>query len=199
MASISVSSSRVGAAPRSRLRASRPGPRGWWRRRRLRFVLRHVGDLRGARVLDVGGGWGLFANLLVLKGAERVTVLELRAQRCEGGRRLQADRPIEFVRADVFDRLDLVPEHDTVCALRCLHQMGPRVCELFQAIQNSNVRRVIVQGVVSERAQIETRHVEEIWGPYLGVEEGIVELLRKHGFQVQLHPHRRYPVAVGSR
>ena len=88
-----MSSSKLGRA----VRASRPGLRGRWRRRRWRFVLRHMGELRGARVLDVGGGWGVFANLLVSRGAQRVTVLERNPKRCEGGRYLQAGQPIEFV------------------------------------------------------------------------------------------------------
>lgn len=162
-------------------------------------MLRYIGDLRGARVLEVGGGWGVFASLLVSKGAERVTVVELKEQRCREGQRLQSGQPIRFLQANVFDRLDLVEEHDTVCALRCLHQMGPRVHELFDAVQTSGVRRVIIQGVASQRARVEARHADEIWGPYLGVEEGIVEFLTMHGFEVQLHRHRRYPVAVGSR
>jgi hypothetical protein len=176
---------------------SRPGLAGWRARRRYRFALRCAGKLRGARVLDVGGAHGVFAGMLLGAGAAAVTVIEQKESHYAEGARVQRDPRIRFVHDDVFARLDLLAECDVLSALHCLHQLGPSVHELFDAVAASPVRKVLLQGSTSHEVWIEPEH--ELWGPVLGLPRGMLGLLEKHGFSTALYPHRRYPVAIGNR
>lgn len=180
-------------------RRSRPGLLGWRARRRYRFVLRCVKPTPGARVIDVGGAQGIFASMLLSADAAEVTVVEPKPRHYEDGRCLQRDPRLRFVHDDIFGRLELLAEAEVVTALHCLHQLGPRVHELFDAIEASPVKTVVLQGSISHHSWVEARHEQELWGPMLGLPQGMVGLLEAHGFQARLHPHRRYPVAVGVR
>jgi len=180
-------------------RRSRPGLRGWRLRRRYRFVLRRAAPAPGARVIDVGGAQGIFGAMLLRAGAAAVTVVEPKDRHHADGTRLQRDPRLRFVHDDILSRLELLAEADAVSALHCLHQLGPGVHELFDAIEDSPVRRVILQGSLSHEAGVEAKHERELWGPILGLPRGLTRLLEAHGFSPRLHPHRRYPVVVGTR
>ena len=180
-------------------RRSRPGLLGWYFRRRYRFVLRQIGSPAGWRVVDLGGGTGIFADLLLERGAASVVVIERRPEACEEGARLHPDQRIQFVRADLLDRLDLLAQCDTVTSLRCLHQVGPGVHEIFQAIQKSPARRVVLQGVESLVRRLQPEHTRELWGPRVAQGSGLVELVERYGFRAELRRHPRYPVVIGSR
>jgi hypothetical protein len=180
-------------------RRTRPGLLGWWARRRYRFVLRCVKPPPGARVIDVGGAQGIFASMLLSAGAAEVTVVEPKSQHYQDATLLHSDPRLHFIHDDIFARLDLLAAADVITALHCLHQLGPRVHELFDAIKASPVKMVVLQGSISHQSWVEPQHERELWGPVLGLPDGMVGLLERHGFQARLHPHRRYPVAVGVR
>lgn len=185
-------------SPRAEWR-SRPGLLGWRARRRYRFVLRCVKPAPGARVVDVGGAQGIFASMLLASGAAEVSVVEPKARHLADGTRLHRDPRLRFVHDDIFARLELLAGAGVVTALHCLHQLGPAVHELFEAIAASPVKTVVLQGSVSHHSWLEPQHERELWGPALGLPQGMVGLLERHGFQARLHPHRRYPVALGVR
>jgi hypothetical protein len=187
-----------GITPRA-VRLSRPGLLGWRLRRRYRFLLRHVSVPPGARVLDVGGGHGVFGAMLLAAGAGEVTVVEASERRYRDGIRLHRDPRLHFVHGDVFSQLPQLAGVDVVSALHCLQQLGPAVHELFAAIEASPVKTVILQGSTSHEVQVRPEHEGELWGPLVGVPRGMVALLHRYGFQTRLHPHRRYPVAAGFR
>jgi uncharacterized UPF0146 family protein len=178
---------------------NRPGLLGWRARRRYRFVLRCVKPTAGARVIDVGGAQGIFASMLLAAGAAEVTVVEPKERHYADGTRLHRDPRLHFVHDDVFARLELLAEAELVTALHCLHQLGPAVHELFEAIAASPVKTVVLQGSISHHSRVEPVHERELWGPALGLPAGMRGLLEAHGFRARLHPHRRYPVAVGVR
>jgi hypothetical protein len=180
-------------------RRSRPGLRGWRMRRRYRFVLRRAGIPAGARVVDVGGAHGVFGAMLLRAGAADVTVVEPKLSHYEDGVRLHRDPRLHLVHGDILERLDLLATADCLTALHCLHQLGPEVHRLFEAIAASPIQRVVLQGSMSHSSWLEDVHLRELWGPALGLPEGMSGLLQAHGFRVRLHPHRRYPVAVGVR
>jgi SAM-dependent methyltransferase len=180
-------------------RKSRPGLRGWRLRRRYRFVLRHARVSPGARVLDVGGAQGVFGRMLLEAGAAAVTVVEPKRRHFEDAVQICSDPRLRLVHDDIFSRLDLLADVDTVTALHCLHQLGPAVHALLDAVEDSAVRRVILQGSLSHEAWVEPKHEEELWGPVLGLPRGLVRVLEGRGFRTQMHPHRRYPVVVGVR
>jgi cyclopropane fatty-acyl-phospholipid synthase-like methyltransferase len=184
------------------LRAARrngPGLLGWRMRRRYRFALRRMAGCAGARVLDVGGAQGIFGAMLLASGAAEVIVVEPQAERVEIGRRLQRHRRVRFEHADVLDRLDLLADVDAVTALHCLHQLGPRVHELFGAIEKSKVARVVLQGGVSHAHRVQPAQEHGLYGSALGLPQGMARLLERYGFRPMLHDHRRYPVVVGVR
>jgi hypothetical protein len=180
-------------------RRTRPGLLGWKMRRRYRFVLRHAALPAGARVVDVGGAHGTFAAMTLRAGAGAVTVVEPKTSRFADGRRLHRHPQLHFVNDDILARLDLLETADTLTALHCLQQMGPEVHDLFEGVEQSPIRRVVLQGSMSHASWLEPHHEEEIWGPAVGLPAGMVALLEAHGFRAELHPHRRYPVAVGVR
>jgi SAM-dependent methyltransferase len=175
------------------------GLRGWLARRRYRFVLPRVPLLTGARVLDIGGAEGVFAGILVGAGAARVTVVEPKDEHAADAVALHTDPRIRVIHDDIFARLELLSDVDLVTALHCIHQLGPEVHDLFRAIAASPVRAVVLQGSNSHRAWVEPEHQQELWGPVVGLPDGMRALLERHGFRAELHPHRRYPVAVGVR
>jgi uncharacterized UPF0146 family protein len=195
-----VSADAEQALPSSRAwRRSRPGLLGWRARRRYRFVLRCVEPPPSARVIDVGGSQGIFASMLVSRGAAEVTVVEAKPRRYVDGIRLHRDPRLRFVHDDICARLDLLLGADVVSALHCLHQLGATVHRLFDAVEASSVRLVVLQGSMSHRERVQPRHEQELWGPALGLPHGMTRLLEAHGFRSRIHPHRRYPVVVGVR
>jgi SAM-dependent methyltransferase len=172
---------------------------GWRMRRRYRFARRRMGSCAGARVLDVGGAQGIFAAMLVRAGAAEVVVVEPQEDRVAIGRRLQRDPRVRFEHADVLARLELVARADTVTALHCLHQLGPRVHALFEAIAASQVKRIVLQGGTSHAERVQRAQAEGLYGSALGLPDGMIRLLERYGFQATLHDHRRYPVVIGAR
>jgi hypothetical protein len=46
---------------------------------------------------------------------------------------------------------------------------------------------------------VEAEHEREPFGPVLGLPRGMIRVLEAHGFTARLHPHRRYPVVIGTR
>jgi SAM-dependent methyltransferase len=194
------------AAPFQRLEASvraarrsSAGLRGWRMRRRYRFALRRMRGCAGARVLDVGGAQGIFGAMLLRAGAAEVRVVEPQEQRVLDGVRLNRDPRLRFEHADILDRLDLLAGVDTVTALHCLHQLGPRVHELFEAIAKSRVTRIVLQGGTSHAARVQPLQEAELHGSALGLPHGMTRLLERYGFRATLHEHRRYPVVIGVR
>jgi hypothetical protein len=57
----------------------------------------------------------------------------------------------------------------------------------------------VLQGRAGLRKRVAPRHRRELWGPALGLAPGMVEILEKYGFRVELDPHRSFPVAIGRR
>jgi hypothetical protein len=171
----------------------------WKAHRRYRFALRRVPLASGARVIDVGGAHGLFGSMLLAAGAAEVTVVERKRHDPPASSLLGGDPRLRFVHDDILSRFDLLAEADVVSALHCLHQLGRDVHALFDAIEDSPVRLILIQGSTSHEASVEPKHEEELFGPVLGLGRGMTGLLEAHGFSWQLHPHRRYPVAVGVR
>ncbi len=180
-------------------RKARRGLRGWLARRRYRFVRRRVPSLAGARVLDVGGAEGVFAGILVAAGAAQVTVIEPKDDHASDAAALRTDPRIRVVHDDILARFDLLADADVLTALHCIHQLGPEVHDLFRAIGASPIRAVVLQGSISHQAWVEPEHLLELWGPVVGLPDGMLALLERHGFRARLHPHRRYPVVVGVR
>lgn len=168
-------------------------------RRRYRFALRRLGPVAGARVLDVGGAEGIFGAMLLGAGAAEVTVIEPQAERVGDGRLLHRNPRLRFEHADVLDRLELLAGADTVTALHCLHQLGPRVHALFEAIAASSVERVLLQGGTSHAARVHAAQAAGLYGSALGLPDGMARLLERHGFRPTVHDHRRYPVVIGAR
>lgn len=180
-------------------RRSRLGLRGWRARRRYRFALRCAKPAPGARVIDVGGAQGIFGAMLLRAGARDVTVIEPKERHFRDGVLLHGDPRLRFVHDDIFARLGLLAAAEVVSALHCLHQLGPAVHELFEAIADSKVETVVLQGSVSHESWVEAEHERELFGPVLGLPRGMTRLLEAHGFTARLHPHRRYPVVIGTR
>lgn len=182
-------------------RALREGGRPWraWRlARRYDLALKGAGDLRGARVVDVGGAEGLFARRLRAAGAEQVTVVEPKHHRVAAGDEHARAAGVCFVEGSILDRLDLLDHCDTLVSLRCIYHMGPAVHDLFRAIEASPIRRVVLQGR-SLHARGAPQHHDKLFGPPLGVLSGMIEILGSYGFQAEPLPHRSFPVAAGRR
>ena len=137
--------------------------------------------------------------MLLSAGAAEATVVEPKSSRYEDGTRLHRDPRLHFVHDDIFERLDVLAAAEMVTALHCLHQLGPDVHRLFEAIAASPVTTVMLQGSISHQVWVEAQHEQGLWGPVLGLPQGMVGLLERHGFRPKLYPHRRYPVAVGVR
>jgi hypothetical protein len=194
------------AAPLDRLQSSLRATRrsgagllGWRMRRRYRFALRRMVRCADARVIDVGGAQGIFGRMLLRAGAAEVVVVEPQGNRVEDGLRLHAHERLRFEHADILQRLELLAGADTVTALHCLHQLGPDVHALFEAIASSPVQRVVLQGGTSHAARIQPAQEAGLYGSALGVPAGMTRLLERYGFRTTLHDHRRYPVVIGVR
>ena len=194
------------AAPSERMHASlratrrsRPGLLGWHLRRRYRYVLRRMRGCAGARVLDVGGAEGTFGAMLVQAGAADVLVVEPQQERIVDGRILHRDPRLRFEHGDVLEKLELLDGRDTVTALHSLHQLGPGVHRLFEAIQRSGVTRVVLQGGRSHAVRIDPAQDAGLHGSALGLPDGMTRLLERYGFRATVWDHRRYPVVIGVR
>jgi len=187
-----------GPRPSRALRERGLAWRSWRLARRYGLALEGAGDLRSARVVDVGGAEGLFAQRLLAAGAEQVTVVEPKHQRVAVGEERARAAGVCFVEGSILARLDLLDHCDTLVSLRCIYHMGPAVHDLFRAIEASPVRRVVLQGrSLSPRGA--PQHHGQLWGPPLGVSSGMIQILGTYGFQAEQRPHPSFPVAVGRR
>jgi 2-polyprenyl-6-hydroxyphenyl methylase/3-demethylubiquinone-9 3-methyltransferase len=53
---------------------SRENPLSWQNEIRFSYIEKHIGELDGAQILDLGCGWGLLSNQMVQRGAQVIGV-----------------------------------------------------------------------------------------------------------------------------
>jgi magnesium-protoporphyrin O-methyltransferase len=148
------------------------------------------GDVRGASVLEVGGGVGAIELELLAAGAERATNVELSGEYESAAAELLAERGVtarvdrrigDFVTtADTVAPHDVVVMHRVVCCY-------PDVDALVGAAAERTRRRLVLT-YPQERAIVRAG---------LGLVNAILRL-RGSTFRVYVHPVRRIEAAAGT-
>lgn len=165
-----------------------------FRRRGLRGSARTLaelsGDVRGATVLEVGGGVGAIELELLAAGAERATNVELSGEYEEAAAELLAERGVtERVERRIGDFVataDTVTPHDVVVMHRvvCCY---PDVDALVGAAAE-RARRRLVLTYPQERVIVRAG---------LGLVNVLLRL-RRSTFRVYVHPVHRIEAAAGA-
>lgn len=169
--------------------------------RRFHTVLAALGDVTGAKVLDLGGAEGTMAALLHDRGAAKVVLVDAQEERIEVAKALHGGK-FPIVEGNVLDHLECLEDIDTIVCLRMLYHMGESVHPLFRAIQESGVRRILLQGrldLLRRPPKISAEGAANLTGPVLRTPDGMKRLLEKYGFTVSHTRGGRYPIVVGTR
>lgn len=169
--------------------------------RRFHTVLAAMGDVTGSKVLDLGGAEGTMAALLYDRGAARVILLDAQQERTEVATALHAGK-FEIVTGNVLDHPECLQDVDTVVCLRMLYHMGESVHPLFRAIQESGVRRIVLQGrldLLHRPPKITEAGAAALTGPVLRTSDGMKRLVERYGFSVSNTRGGRYPIVVATR
>jgi len=165
-----------------------------FRRHGLRGSARNLaelsGDVRGASVLEVGGGVGAIELELLAAGADRATNVELSGEYEDAAGELLAERGLterverrigDFVaEAGTIEPHDVVVMHRVVCCY-------PDVDALVGAAAE-RARRRLVLTYPQERAVVRAA---------LGLVNAMLRL-RRSTFRVYVHPVRRIEAAAGT-
>lgn len=169
--------------------------------RRFHTVLAELGDVTGSKVLDLGGAEGTMAALLHDQGAAKVILLDAQEERIAIARELHEGK-FPIIEGNVLDHLDCLEDIDTIVCLRMLYHMGESVHPLFRAIEESGVRRILLQGrldILRRPPKITAEGAGALTGPVLRTTDGMERLLGRYGFRVSHTRGGRYPIVVGTR
>lgn len=172
--------------------------------RRFRSVLAAMGDVAGSSVIDVGGAEGTMAALVHAHGASQVTIVDGRRERTDVAAALHADKGIEIITGRILDNLHCLQDVDTVIALRMIYHMGPDVHKLFEAIRESEVQRIVLQGRMHLKRKLPvTEHrgsgIATLAGVTLGLPDGMKQIVDHYGFAVSRTLGGKYPILVAER
>jgi hypothetical protein len=149
----------------------------------------------GDRVLEVGSAEGVLALCLGradLGAKKEVTALERKAERHESAIALRSQwaQTYRFTALPVFhcgdigDHLDLLDGIDTLVAVRMIYYLGDQLDPVFEQVARK-VPNVVLCGNKNRAARWRAGEPDEPLGEMnkYAAEEGMVELLHRHGYR----------------
>ncbi|MFA5961355.1 MAG: class I SAM-dependent methyltransferase [Parcubacteria group bacterium] len=106
-------------------------------------LVKHLGDLSGKRVLDVGCGMGNSSRLALSCGARRVVGIDISEKEIITAREIDSYEPIKYLIRNAIDDLSDLGKFDLVTAILSVHYCTERAMleKLF-----SNVKKVLKSG-----------------------------------------------------
>lgn len=172
---------------------------------KYRRLLPYIG---GGRVLEIGAAEGVLALLLSREDrVDRVTALELRAERHTEGQRLQrAWAELGFdvshclmLQGDIRERLDLLQIADTLVAVRSLYYLREGARAVLEAAARY-VPRVVLCGNRNRAAQYREHPTSELGRfNFLASIDGMSSVLRTAGYEIATVVKESDPIVVGVR
>jgi SAM-dependent methyltransferase len=161
----------------------------------------------GERILEIGSAEGVLALLLARTG-KRVTALEKSAERHESasnlyGQWLARERhfiaPV-FVNGDISDNLHLLHKQDTLVAVRVIYYLGDRLERVFADVARF-IPNVVLCGNKNRAARWRAGTPDEPLGDFnrYAAREGMVELLKRHGYRIAQVVTEGDEIVVGER
>mgnify|MGYP001217770055 FL=1 len=151
-------------------------------------------------IVDIGSNAGLF-SLVAAQRCKQVWGVEvdkpsLRQAKFLKGYWKSTGKRVDnviFLHGNIMDHLDLLSQATVIFASKVLHHalIGDRVFKLMEAIEQSPVRLIVMQGHSG------LTHLR--LGEY-GEDEGMRDLVMKHGFDYRLVADvPKFPIAIANR
>lgn len=161
----------------------------------------------GKNILEIGSAEGVLALLLSRHG-KFVTAVERSADRDRMARALgkawdilfDIQGGVEFVNADISDRLDLLNGIDTVVGVRSVYYLRDDIDRVFGKVAQK-VPNVVLCGNANRARRWRAGTPDEPLGDFnrYAAREGMVELLTRHGYQIIDECREGDEIVVGKR
>lgn len=159
----------------------------------------------GHRILELGSAEGVLALILAREGRQ-VTAVERNETRHAEASRLYADWLAReghfvaptFINGDIAERLDLLQGQDTLAAIRMIYYLRGKLDIVFAAAAKC-IPTVILCGNRNRAARWRSGVPDDVNGPvnFYASEEGMAELLKRHGYTISEIVTDGDPIVVG--
>ena len=177
----------------------------------------YLPDLSGRKMIDLGSNCGNYSFCAIDKGAKEVLGFEIDRTNFERANfirdlRIKQGYPyqsIKFLNMDILKDLDVIANYDTFNACNVLYLLGPAVHKLMEAIQNSKINLLFLQGQLKRKNRIGEYNRPGVkgfekdnktWGNILGTVEGLTNIAESYGFIIKnQHYSRNWPLLIAER
>lgn len=164
--------------------------------------LRILPHIPGDKILEIGSAEGVLSLLLAGQGKD-VTALERKAERHEAAQRLRDAWGISgprFVCGDIRDNLDRLEGIDTLVAVRMIYYLRDDLDSVFAEVAK-HVPNVVLCGNINRANRWRMGQPDEPGGPhnYYASEEGMTDLLTRHGYRIVDFNDEGDEIVVGSK
>jgi protein-L-isoaspartate O-methyltransferase len=163
----------------------------------------------GNRILEIGAAEGVL-SLLLARDKEKVIALEFSEKRHKEALQLQAswrrkgfevDR-CQMVHGDIKQRFDLLPQVDTLVAVRVIYHLHEDIHQVFENV-GKHVQNVVLCGnknrarrYFEANGKFENKNLEF---DYYASVEGMTKLLEASGYRVTRTVDEGDPIVVAER
>ena len=195
--------------PRSTSLAYRENVDAIWRGDIPSKYTRVIDLVPGNRVLEIGAAEGVL-SLLLARRKEKVIALELRKERHESALQLQAHwqaqgRDVsrcQMLRGDIRQRFDLLPQVDTLVAVRTIYHLHEDIQRVFEHV-GQHVRHVVLCGNQFRARRLlepndDPGNKTRLFDRYASL-EGMTQLLQHCGYTITTTVTEGDPVVVGLK
>jgi hypothetical protein len=174
--------------------------------------LRLLPHIPGQAILEIGSAEGVLACLLARRdgGNKReVTALERNRERHDAACRLydswrarfRLTGMSHFITGDIADRLELLDGKDTLVAVRMIYYLGAQLDTVFAAAAAAGVVNIVLCGNRNRAARWRAGEPNDHdrADNYYASEEGMADLLTRHGYEIVTRVTAGDPILVGRR
>lgn len=163
----------------------------------------------GRRVLEIGAGEGILA-LTLAKTKEKVYALDISPFRHQTAKKIQdawqkKGIPVEnceMILGDVFDHIDLLPQVETVVAVRVIYHFQRDIDRIMEAIRK-HAKYLVLAGNAEKAALYQNAHGQpnHPLGNFLrfATKEGMVSLLEQYGYRIVQTVEQGDPIVIGEK
>lgn len=165
--------------------------------------------ITGSTILEFGSAEGVLACLLAREGSySRIIAVERQKARHENAMRLYETwrgrfpmgGMMQFVNADIKDRLELLEGVDCLVAKRVIYYLRDDLDAVFSAIAE-HVPRVVLCGNKQRAGWVYEGLPDRKGGPvnYYASVEGMKDLLERHGYSITDEITKGDPIVAGVK
>lgn len=166
--------------------------------------LRLLPFIPGNKILEIGSAEGVLALLLAKQGKD-VIALERSTERHEAAQRLRDAWGMDvtgprFICGDIKDNLNRLEGIETLVAVRMIYYLRDDLDKVFAEVAK-HVQSVVLCGNINRANRWRKGQPDDPGGPhnYYASEEGMTDLLTRHGYRIVDFNDEGDEIVVGQR